>query len=87
MGHEIKETIFPQHYNRAGANETTVGGFTRLHHEAAMGHKDVVDEILLVGKLKVEVATSDGITALHVAAYGALETNVLGRTALHYAVQ
>ncbi|KAG6552307.1 hypothetical protein Mapa_006160 [Marchantia paleacea] len=75
-----------------------------------MGHKDVVDEFLLVDNwpnLKVEVATSDGITALHLAAYKGYDSivisllqryeknsaadvnardNVLGRTALHYAV-
>ncbi|BBN18460.1 hypothetical protein MPTK1_8g02680 [Marchantia polymorpha subsp. ruderalis] len=62
--------------NSAGANATTVGGFTELHHAAAQGKKDKVDAILIEGNLKVEVATSDGITALHIAAYGGHETIV-----------
>ncbi|BFI21509.1 hypothetical protein MPTK1_8g03510 [Marchantia polymorpha subsp. ruderalis] len=65
--------------NSAGANETTVGGFTPLHHAAAMGQKDVVDAILLEGNRpnpKVEAATSEGFTALHFAAYGGHETIV-----------
>ncbi|BFI41790.1 hypothetical protein MPTK2_8g02615 [Marchantia polymorpha subsp. ruderalis] len=67
MGHEI---------NRAGANETTVGGYTELHKAAAQGNEDEVLKILAVGKQKIDVATSYGHTALHFAAYGGHETIV-----------
>ncbi|BFI41788.1 hypothetical protein MPTK2_8g02600 [Marchantia polymorpha subsp. ruderalis] len=62
MGHEI---------NRAGANETA-----GLHEAAAKGNEDEVLKILAVGKQKIDVATSDGHTALHLAAYGGYETIV-----------
>ncbi|BFI21421.1 hypothetical protein MPTK1_8g02640 [Marchantia polymorpha subsp. ruderalis] len=62
--------------NSAGANATTVGGFTELHQAAAYDEIDKVDTILREGNLKVEVATSDGITALHIAAYKGHETIV-----------
>ncbi|OAE27565.1 hypothetical protein AXG93_2779s1130 [Marchantia polymorpha subsp. ruderalis] len=91
----------------AGANATTG---TALHLAAAKEDKDLVEGILdgtKGPKLKVDVAASKGITALHIAAYlghGSIVTllldwyrkdpaadvnardEVLGRTALHYAV-
>ncbi|BBM96993.1 hypothetical protein MPTK1_1g02150 [Marchantia polymorpha subsp. ruderalis] len=65
----INSETNPQFPNSAGANATIVGGHTPLHQAAAMGQKDVVDALLLKGNLNVGVATSDGITALHIAAY------------------
>ncbi|BBN18449.1 hypothetical protein MPTK1_8g02615 [Marchantia polymorpha subsp. ruderalis] len=62
--------------NPAGANETTVEGYTLLHKAAAQGNEDEVLKILAVGKEKIDVATSCGHTALHFAAYGGHETIV-----------